>query len=42
MTKNAIGKNTISGIMKALTAGTELETYEKRLTNLSMRKTTVC
>ena len=40
-TKNTIGKNSISGMVKALTAGTALESCEKRLTNHSMRKTTV-
>lgn len=36
-----IGKNTISGIMKALTSGTELENWKKKFTNHSIRKTTV-
>ena len=40
-TKNPMGKNTISGIMKALTAGTELSLSKKKFTNHSMRKTTV-
>ena len=40
-TKNPMGKNSISGIMKALTVGTELEGSGKKFTNHSMRKTTV-
>jgi len=36
-----MGKNKISGIMKALTSGTSLESTEKRFTSHSMRKTTV-
>ena len=40
-TKNPIGKNTISNIMKALIAGTPSENCGKKLTNHSMRKTAV-
>ena len=39
-TKNPMGKNTISNIMKALIAGTPLENCEKKI-NHSMRKTAV-
>ena len=40
-TKNPMGRNTISNIMKALIAGTPLENCGKKLTNPSMRKTVV-
>ena len=40
-TKNPMGKNTISNIMKALIAETPLENCGKKLTNHSIRKTAV-
>ena len=40
-TKNPMGKNTTSNIMKALIAGIPLENCGKKLTNHSMRKTAV-
>ena len=40
-TKNPMGKNTFSNIMKALIAGTPLENCGKKLTNHSVRKTVV-
>ena len=40
-TKNPMGKNSISNIMKALTAATPFENCRKKLTNHSMRKTAV-
>ena len=36
-----MGKNTISNIMKALIAGTQLENCRKKPTNHNMRKTAV-
>ena len=39
-TKTPVGKNTISGMMKDLISGTELESEERRFTNRSIRKTT--
>jgi len=39
--RNPMGKNTISSIMKCLISGTPLESCGKKLTNHSMRKTTV-
>ena len=39
--QSPIGKNKISGIMKAPTLGTELGKSKKKFTNHSIRKTTV-